>query len=410
MQTLLVFIAVAALSILASNQRLMQAGRFFGLAQLSASGMLFLIFGALLGPGGVDLLVQADVEASRPLLALGLGLGGVLMGLNLEPQLLRALPGRVWAAAGAHSLAAFVFVAVPIAGVLLFAMKVAPAAALGAAAILGGAASVSSSHFAVLWYRAGRLERVRGLSISLLAMLDDLVGIGVLGLALIVGADIYLGTGVGLVALAILIGLLCGALSAYLIHESREGAEMTAILLGAVGLVSGVAAFLKVSALIAGLSCGLTLAIIGGRRVALAYRSLARTERPVYLMLLFLIGAHLSLDNWYAWVLVPLFVSLRFIGKVLGGRLAANVASTTLPLPSKVGYALIGQGGISLCLLIDYLLIVGTPSAQLIFDVGVSAAVMNEVLGSRAFRRSLPEQEAQRAAPHDVGRLTGEAA
>ncbi len=388
MGTLLVFIAVATLSVLASNQRLLQAGRFFNLAQLAASGLIFLVLGAALGPGALGLLNSLELEGARPILALGLGLAGLLVGLNLEPGLLRALPARVWLASGAQSGAAFLAVAVPVAVVFFAATNLSAPVALGAAAVLGGAAAVSSSHFAVLWFRTGRLDRLRGVGISLVAILDDLTGIAVLAVALVLGADPSISVSAGLVLLAVLIGILCGALTAYLIQDAR-GAELTAILLGAVGLVSGAAAFLKVSALIAGLACGATMAFIGGRSVALASRALGRTERPVYLALLFLVGAHLTLGDWFAWIILPVFVALRFLGKLVGGRLAIRAAAGSLPLPPEPGYALIAQGGVSMCLLIEYVVLVGGPTSQLIFNVGILAAVVNEVLGSRAFHRSI---------------------
>lgn len=394
MRTLLVFLAVALLSVLASNQRLMQAGRFFNLAHLTAGGLVFLVFGAVLGPGGAKFLRMEEVNAAQPLLALGLGLAGLLIGLNLEPQLLRALPARVWTAAAAQSGFAFLAVGIPMSVLLHLTLATPLALALGAGTLLGGAASVSSSHLATLWFRAGRLDRIRGLSLSLLAMLDDLMGLAVLALALILSAHGDIGVGFGLLTLAVLLGLVFGALTAYLIHDSDSPAELTAILLGAVGLVSGAAAFLKVSTLIACVACGVTLAVVGGRRISLAYRALARTERPVYLVLLFLIGAHFDPFDWNIWLLVPTFVALRFLGKVFGGRIARRAATDALALPPEPGFALLGQGGLSLCLLIQFQLLVDHPSAKLVFGVGVIAAVINEVLGTRAFRLSLGPSDA----------------
>lgn len=390
MRTLLLFIAVISLSVLASNQRLLQAGRFFNLAQLAASGLLFLVMGTLLGPGGVNVIQTEDLVQTRPILALGLGFAGLLVGMNLEPQLLRALPFRVWLAAAAQSGIASLYVFVPVALLFVFTSGFEPIVAVSAAAVLASSASVSSSHFAVLWYRAGRLDRVRGLSVSLIAMLDDLMGIAVLAVALGMGVHDAVGIGFGLVALAVLLGLVCGALTAFLIHRA-DGAELTAVLLGAVALVAGAAAFLKVSALITGLSCGATLALVGGSKVAQSYKAIARLERPLYLVLLVLIGAHVSVRDPYGWALLPAFVVLRMMGKVAGGRVANRVASGTLQLPRDLGYALIGQGGVSLCVLIEYLSLVGGRSAQIVFDGGVLAAVVNEILGSRSFRRALDE-------------------
>src|SRR5690554_6419993 len=109
--------------------------------------------------------------------------------------------------------------------------------------------------------------------------------------------------------------------------------------MGGVALVSGAAAFLRVSALLAGIAFGFTLAMVGGRQVGLAFRALAKAERPLYLGLLFLVGAHVHAADAYVWAVLPLYVALRFAGKRVGGQLAAKTAQGTLRLPPKPGYA-----------------------------------------------------------------------
>ncbi len=150
MQALLVFLAIAALSLLASSRTLLDPSRLPGVAQLAASGLLFLIFGAILGPGLAGVLTLEDLQGLRPVLALGLGTAGVILGLNLDPRLLRLLPRPVFSAALAHAGVAFLFVAVPLAVALLLATSLSLSAAIGGAALLGAAASLSSGHYAVL--------------------------------------------------------------------------------------------------------------------------------------------------------------------------------------------------------------------------------------------------------------------
>jgi hypothetical protein len=388
-QALLVFLAIAALSLLASSRAAMDPGRFPALAQLAASGLLFLALGAVVGPGSAGLLEWSDLEALRPVVALGLGVAGVIVGLNLEPRLMRLLPRAVYAAALAHAGTAFLWVALPLAGPLLFSMGLPPGAAVGAAALLGAAASLSSGHFAVLGYRSGRLERGHGLSVALLTVLDDVVGLGVLALALAFGVKGSVLDGLGLVGLALLLGVACGALLAFLMHGLNDHGELMAVLLGGVALVSGAAAYLRVSTLLAGVACGATLALVGGRAVEQAARELGRFERPVYLLLVFLVGAHVQARDLMAWALLPGYVGLRFLGKVLGGALARRVAGTTLALPRRLGYALIAQGGLALCLVVEYLVLVPGPLSQRVFDVVVVGAVFNELLANRAFRHVL---------------------
>ena len=127
------------------------------------------------------------------------------------------------------------------------------------------------------------------------------------------------------------------------------------MLLGGVALVAGAAAYLRVSALLAGVACGATLALVGGRAVERVARALGRFERPTYLVLVFLVGAHVQARDVMAWALLPAYVGLRFLGKVLGGSLAQRIAGSTLDLPPRLGYALIAQGGLALCLVAEYL-------------------------------------------------------
>jgi hypothetical protein len=392
-QAILIFAAVAALSVLASNRKLLEAGQLLQLAQLSASGLHFLGLGMLFGPGLTGVLTVEDLGHLRPLTALGLGLGGLLVGLNLDLRVLRRLPVAAYAAAAAQSVVPFGAVAVPVAVLLVLYGGVASwQPALSAAAVLGAAASVSSGHLAILWYRSGRLDQARGLAVSLLSMLDDLTGVGVLAVGLVFAAT-GVGAGLGWVVLTVAIGLASGALIAFLIHATHDVTELMAIVIGGVALVSGAAAYLKLSVLISALCCGATLAFVGGPNVERIYQVLSRFERPAYLILLFLIGAHVDALQPIAWAGLPLVVALRFFGKLAGGKWAASIARTVLPLPPRLGYALLAQGAVALCVLTDYLLLVQTPTAKLIFAVGAMATVANEALAARAFARSLVPHE-----------------
>ncbi|WP_233595875.1 MULTISPECIES: sodium:proton exchanger [Corallococcus] len=408
MQALLVFLIVAALSLLASSRSLLDPARFPALAQLAASGLLFLIFGALLGPSLLGVLTARNLDSLRPLVALGLGTGGVLLGLNLEPRLLRLLPRPVYAAAVAHAGTAFLFVALPLSVPLVLSMGLRPLVAVGAAALLGAAASLSSGHFAVLGYRNGRLERSRGLGVALLTMMDDAVGLGVLALGLVLGATGNAAEGLGLLGLALLLGVACGALLAFLTHSLKDPAEQTTVTLGMVALVGGAAAYLRLSALLAGVACGATLALMGGRTAERVARALSRVERPTYLVLVFMVGCHLHARDLAAWALLPAFVGLRFVGKVLGGHFAQRLTRGVLDLPPQFGYALIAQGGLALCIVAEYVLLVPGSLSQRVLDVVAVGAVVNEMLAHGAFRHVLGAEQTPRktdappAAPGDA--------
>jgi hypothetical protein len=395
-----VFLAVAALSMLASNKRLLEVGELFQLAQIASSGLSFLLMGVLLGPNAVGLLTAKDLDHMHPLIALGLGTAGLLVGLNLDPLVLRRLPLRLYAAAAVQAGATFVVVAVPLAVVFAASSGSPFSVAAGAAGMLGAAASLSSPHVAMLWYRSGRLAWIRQLSLSLVAMLDDLVGLGVLALAL------ALALGAGSVLLALIFGIASGALLSYLLQGARMPAEVAAVVMGGVALVAGAATSLRISALLFAVACGATVAVIGGRMSAELFRALLRFERPIFLGLMFLVGAHVDVRNVWAWLLLPAFVGLRFVGKRLGGTYARRLSRGVLALPPHTGYALLAQGGLSLCIATEYLTLTDEPATDVVFAVVALGAVLNEALAAQLFGRALepvrtrrPAITAQRSAP-----------
>jgi hypothetical protein len=297
---------------------------------------------------------------------------------------LQALPLQLYLAAGTQSLVTFVLGAGALLVPLWSASALWAVGAGGAAALLGAVASTSSAHFGILGVRSGRLERRAGLAITLVAMLDDLVGLFALIVALVLGATHDVGSGLALVALAALLGMLCGLLLAFLTRGVAEEAELIALLFGAVLVVAGTAAYLRLSTLVLGVACGATLSLVGGTTVQRLYQVLARAERPVYLLLLFLAGPLLMMSDPLVWAILPAFVALRFLGKVGGTELARQV-SRGLGLPRRAGWALVSQGGLSVCIVLEYLLLVPRPSSQLLFDVALLATLANEVLAGRAF-------------------------
>lgn len=389
MTSLVIFIAVGLLSVLASSRRLLRTGRFPELAELAAGGFPFLMLGACLGPSAAGFLRSAELVSVRPLLALGLGVAGLLLGLNVDLRILRRLPPAAYAAAGVQSFATLLLVGVPAALLVFGTGQLGVAASLEIGGLLGAAAAASSSHLAVLWVRSGRIERLDGLSVSLLAILDNLLGIVAVAIPLGIHGVGAAGLGdVGAVLAAPLMGILFGALIAFLVVGAKNDAELSAVTIGGVALVAGSAAYLKTSALLCAVAAGATLSAVGGARIERMVRALARLERPAYLLLLFLVGAHVDLLDGWAWASVPVFVGLRLFGKVHGGRLAAKVGAAALSLPPEPGLALVAQGGISLCIAIEYLVLVSGPGAQVTLDLLAFSAVANEALARRLFALS----------------------
>jgi hypothetical protein len=392
-QPVLVFLAVAVLSVLVSHPAVQRAGRAVYLPQLAASGPLFLVLGAGLGPHAFSLVGPADLPSLGPLVALGLGLAGMLIGLNLDPRVMGRLAPRVYGAAVVECSVTFVAASVPLTPLWAMVVKDGFIRALGMAALMGAAATVSSGHLAERAYRAGRVDAATGLSLSVLAMLHDLIALVALGLGLALGMGGSATLGFAAVGQALLVGVLCGLLLAFLLRSTPVGSEQLAVLMGCLALVSGAAAFLRLSTLLAGVSAGAVLAWFGGRRTQDVFRLLLRAERPAYLVLLFVVGTYVDPRDVLAGGVALAFVVLRAVGKIAGGRVAARAGGRALSLPPEPGLALLSQGAVALCLAIELRLMMGGRSGQLLLDATAAAAVLNEILGGALFGKAFRKRD-----------------
>jgi hypothetical protein len=386
--------AAQSAEVLVSHPAVQRAGRSMHLPQLAASGLLFLVLGAGLGPHAVSLVGPGDLPSLGPLVALGLGLAGMLIGLNLDPRVIRQLAPRVYGAALVECTVTFLAASVPLTPLWALVEKDGFIRALGMAALMGAAATVSSGHLAERAYRSGRVDVATGLSLSVLAMLHDLIALVALGLGLALGMGGSTTLGFVAVGQALLVGALCGLLLAFLLRSTPVGSEQLAVLIGCLALVSGAAAFLRLSTLLAGVSAGAVLAWFGGRRTQDVFRLLLRVERPAYLLLLFVIGAYVNPRDVLAGGVAVAFVVLRGAGKIAGGRAAARVGGRALSLPAEPGFALLSQGAVALCLAIELCLMTGGTRGQLLLDATAAAAVLNEILGSALFARAFQKGDA----------------
>ena len=389
MQPVFLFLAVAALSVLASSPAVLRAGRAIRLPELAASGLPFLVLGAAVGPRGTGALKPELLSDLSPLVALGLGLAGMLTGLNWDARLLLRVPARAFLAAWVDATLTLLIIAFPIAPFLRVVGHQTLGASAAGAALLGAAGAVSSAHIAWRASRSGRLDRANGLSLAVMTMLQDGLALAALALGIAIGIGGGVAAGAQAIWQPLAIGGTCGLLLAFFGRSTPVRSELIAVVLGCLGLVSGAAAYLKLSTLLAGVACGALLAWTGGRRASDVFRMLLKVERPAYSLLLFVVGAFVDPRDPLAWMLALAFVGLRMVGKVLGGRLAAKAAGKALQLPSDPGYALLSQGAIGLCIAIELRTMVPGFASQLLIDVTAVGALFNEVLAAMLFRRSV---------------------
>ncbi|HEY5960027.1 MAG TPA: hypothetical protein VIV60_25920 [Polyangiaceae bacterium] len=190
-------------------------------------------------------------------------------------------------------------------------------------------------------------------------------------------------------ALPLVLGLLLGLITLWLLHFDIPGAETWGVLMGVLLLSVGLALRAGSSVIAAGFVLGWLL----GRdaRAGHQLRKLTHpTEGAVLLPLLVVAGAslHLSELGRLGWV-VGIVVGARFLAKLVLGRIArrAIAKGTTSSIP--LGLSLASSGEIACLIALEYTLSTPGQLGQLALACAVAASAFGELYGARGLRRLL---------------------
>lgn len=351
------------------------------------SGAEYLLLGILLGPHASGLLGPDLLDRFGPVITLGLGWTGALLGAQFVlPRLIR-IPGVVYGVAITEALLTLTIVAAAEWLVLVYGLGIAAEMALVPAIAMGAMAGVTSET-GVAVATAGRRSHdplVQQLTVS--AGVGASVAVMTIGLLLAVVHPPVAVTPRGptpteWVVINVALGAVGGMLFHLFVGDERQPDRLFIALIGAIILVSGAAAHLHLSAMLSAAVFGAILANTSLRHGEI-HASLARIERPLYFTMLVLAGAAWSPERKHWFLLTAAFLVIRALGKVGGARLAARAGGTLKQLGVNWGYGLLGQGGFALVVGLGYLQMEDLPAGSFVFTaVGVSV-LLTDLLSAR---------------------------
>ncbi|HZD05976.1 MAG TPA: cation:proton antiporter, partial [Longimicrobiales bacterium] len=356
---------------------------------LFRTGVHFPVLGYLLGPGGLGLLSGDAVIQLEPLLALGLGWIGLLFGMQLDRDALRQFPmGYHLLALGQAALAYAFFL-----GIGLVLLELADQRSGGATLLLlGGAATASiTTPAGVAMISSNFLARgrVRQL-LFFIASVDALVGIVALQVAY---ALYHPTTPVGEIGplpvlnwilVGVGLGVVCGIIFLWLLRPRPGREELVLYLLGIAALGSGAALQLQLSPIFVCVVMGTVVANLAPDRQRI-FQALEKWEKPIYVVLLLLAGALVTVPTWWVLPLAAGYIVVRAVAKWSGSALLVPLIPLPFRAPRTLGLGLIPQGGISLALAVSVVLTYsgltlpdGTRGVELLFAVIVLGVVVSE--------------------------------
>lgn len=365
---------------------------WLGRRYLVVSGAEYLLLGVLLGPEVSGLIEASEVGGFAPLMSLALGWIGAVIGAQfLIPGLIR-IPGRFFHSAFVEAIVTLGLVGVVMAvafarlfGATLEAVAL-PALTLGAVATVSAPAGI-----ALATLRLGRHDpAVRQLEVA--TAVDAVVAIVAFGLLLSVvnaapAVTPRAPTATEWAVIGVAIGLIGGALFHLFLGGERKIDRLFIGLAGAVILVSGAAAYLRLSPLLPALLVGAILINTSRNRQAIK-EVLARVERPLYFVLLIFAGAAWSPGGPATALVVLCFIGARIAAKLTGGAAGALSAGNISELGAGWGRALLGQGGLAVAIALNYSLLEDAPFAAAVFTAALVSVVISDI-GSAHLARSV---------------------
>lgn len=365
------------------------------------SGAEYLLLGILLGPQVAGILSPATVESFAPIVTLGLGWMGALIGVRLVLPAMLRIPATIYRTALVESVLTLALISAAIAYALHWQFGVAISSALVPAVALGaiGTASAESGVAVVVRHIRSQHVVVRQLQVS--TAMNAVIAVVTFGLLLAIVHPTPSSmarpiTATEWAVISIAIGAGGGTLFHLFVAEERKVDRLFISLAGAIVLVSGAATYLRLSPLLAAMVFGMVLANSTRARSEIT-AALERVERPLYFALLIFGGASWtpSARSWY--LVVALFVAVRALAKIGSSRLSARSNGSLESLGPHWGRGLLGQGGLALALALNYAHSEELPMPGIVVTAAIASVLLTDLLSAR-FVRSLLQVEPPPAA------------
>jgi hypothetical protein len=377
-KTIFGLLVLLGLAYVGGHRRVKSWERALGISQVITAGFPFVILGVIARLPSVDILSDAVLTELSPLLRIGLGWIGFVVGFRFDARLFGGLPEGTGRAVGLMTAIPFMVVAGG-SGFLLLSLSQGMSGAalrdpvfLRDALILGTAGAMtatsttrllSAKRSESLLYRIIRLEELAGvLGLAIIAAYFRPQGIGV---SWQLPGTAWLFVTIGL-------GVIIGALVYAILLRVHEGPEFVVVTLGSISFAAGAAGYLRMSPVVVAFVAALFLANFPGTYKERLGATLRRLERPIYLLSLVTIGALWQVGDWQGWLLMPVFMALRFIGKALATYLTDRQGVLALEPEEREALAIAPMGPLAIAIVVN---------AQMLYPGGSISRVLSGVIG-----------------------------
>lgn len=363
MDVFIAIVVLVTLALIATSRRFFRFRRRPMLTLLVAAGWPGVLVGVVIGPVGAGLITDQALLRSAPILTIGLGSIGLLMGLQARWSILRSVPASVLRVVACDAgITTLTVGLVAVGGLALWTDGASPWWTLvpPVAAIVAGSFGWAMETRSLRMVTGSGTDAAAAL-LRVAAALSAMIAIVVYGAAVKIATPGDTG-GLGIdpvgfaTWLTLTVGgaVVLGLLGRYAIERATgSDGELLAVFLGVIAFVAGTAAELGQSPLLAGLLTGIVIANLHHDQSARFQRFLIKWEHVLAVMVFVLAGVLIApqVSGWafgIAGVAAVLRVvvkplSLRFVPVVREGGLTLGVMrQSPLALAIALGLVLLG--------------------------------------------------------------------
>lgn len=391
-KTLLGLVMLLALAYLGGHRRVQDLEEKLGISQLITSGLPFVALGLFASQPAVGILSDKLIADLGPILRLGLGWIGFIVGFRFNAQRLALLSeGRASVIAQRVALA-FLAIVGGASLVLLIHSKrdAAEPTFIRDALILGTAGIVTARSTARLLERAGGAGSA--VLVSTIGLVEELAAM--MGL-LVVAAYFRPGSseanwqlpGTAWLLLTLGLGVVIGmVVYAVMLLRTRGSAEYMVLALGSISFAAGMAGNLQLSPVVVCCVAGALLANFPGDYKERLERTLLKLERPIYLLFLIVVGALWRVDDFSGWILMLAFVGARLLGKWLGVNMRWQAGGELDPHQRKA-LVFAPMGALAIAIVVNAGIFYPGESISTIFTAVLGGAILTEIVVQWGLRK-----------------------
>jgi hypothetical protein len=193
--------------------------------------------------------------------------------------------------------------------------------------------------------------------------------------------------GTGWLLLTVGVGTTMSGVTYAVLQRASQGPEFLVLALGAISFTAGMAGNLRLSPLVVGFISGAMLVSFPGDFKERLEAALRRLERPIYRVSLIVIGALWQVTDLRGWVLIPIFVATRFLGKWLGTRLGERYGTFSLSVEDRRALSIAPMGPLAIAIVVNAQLLYPGGSISWIVAAVIGGAICTEIAVQLASRK-----------------------